>query len=67
MLTSSSSGGATSTGNQIRAVVKTTSANDRNVLEQVTIATTGNSTDFGDLYTGRRSYVSVCVAHGGLG
>ena len=67
MLTSAGSGGATSTGNQIRAVVRTTSANDGNVLEQVTIATTGNATDFGDLNTGRRSYGSVCDAHGGLG
>ena len=67
MLTSSSSSGATSTGNQIRAVVKTSSANDGNVLEQVTIATTGNATDFGDLNTGRRVYGSVCDSHGGLG
>ena len=67
MLTSGSSSGATSTGNQIRAVVKTTSANDGNVLEQVTIATTGNATDFGDLNTGRRVYGSVCDSHGGLG
>jgi len=57
----------TSTGNQIKAVVKTSSAHNGNVLEQVTIATTGNSTDFGDLATGRRSYGSVCDSHGGLG
>ena len=66
-LTSSTSGAVTSTGNQIKAVVKTSSAHNGNVLEQVTIATTGNSTDFGDLATGRRSYGSVCDSHGGLG
>ena len=57
----------TSTGNQIKAVVRTSSANNGNVLEQVTIATTGNSTDFGDLATGRRTYGSLCDSHGGLG
>ena len=67
MLTSSTSGGSTATGNQIRGVVRTTSANDGNILEQVTIATTGNATDFGDLNTGRRMYGSVCDSHGGLG
>ena len=66
-LTSSTSSGVTSTGNQIKAVVKTSSANNGNVLEQVTIATTGNATDFGDLATGRRTYGSVCDSHGGLG
>ena len=60
-------GGVTSSGNQIRGVVRTSSAYDGNILEQVTIATTGNATDFGDLNTGRRSYGSVCDSHGGLG
>ena len=67
MLTSSSSAGSSATGNNVKGVVKTTSANDGNVLEQVTIATTGNATDFGDLNTGRRLYGSVCDSHGGLG
>ena len=66
-LTSSTSSGVTSSGNQIKAVVKTSSANNGNVIEQVTIATTGNSTDFGDLATGRRTYGSLCDSHGGLG
>ena len=66
-LTSSSSGGVASCGNQIRGVVRTSSGNDGNVLEYVTIATTGNATDFGDLATGRRVYSSLCDAHGGLG
>ena len=66
-LTSSSSGGVASCGNQIRGVVKTSSGTNGNVLEYVTIATTGNATDFGDLATGRRVYSSLCDSHGGLG
>ena len=66
-LSSSSSGGVASCGNQIRGVVRTSSGNDGNALEYVTIATTGNATDFGDLATGRRVYSSLCDAHGGLG
>jgi len=66
-LTSGSSSGVTATGNQIRAVVRTSSANNGNTLEYVTIATTGNATDFGDLNVGRRTYGSVCDSHGGLG
>ena len=66
-LTSSSSGGVASCGNQIRGVARTSSGNTGNVLEYVTIATTGNATDFGDLATGRRVYGSLCDAHGGLG
>ena len=67
MLTSGGGGGVTSSGNQIRGVVRTSSAYDGNILEQVTISTTGNATDFGDLNTGRRVYGSVCDSHGGLG
>ena len=67
LLTSGGGGGVTSSGNQIRGVVRTSSAYDGNILEQVTIATTGNATDFGDLNTGRRIYGSVCDSHGGLG
>ena len=58
---------AAGVGDGIRGVVRTSSAYDGNILEQVTIATTGNATDFGDLNTGRRVYGAVCDSHGGLG
>ena len=40
--------------------------NYSNALDMVTIASTGNATDFGDLSTSRASLGSVCDAHGGL-
>ena len=48
------------------------SSNDTNVLEYITIATTGNSQDFGDLRGGNNQAHSrvispVSDSHGGLG
>ena len=39
----------------------------QNVIEHVTIATTGNAKDFGDLLSPRRTGGSWGDAHGGLG
>ncbi len=38
-----------------------------NNIDFITIATTGNSTDFGDLLTARRTFDGCSDAHGGLG
>ena len=36
-------------------------------IQYVTIATTGNATDFGDMNTGRKNFGGFSDAHGGLG
>ena len=66
IVTSAGSGGS-GTSNQTRGVYHPTSGNDASELETVIIATTGNSTSFGDLSVGRRVYGSLSDAHGGLG
>ena len=38
-----------------------------NVIDYVTIASTGNATDFGDLTVGRNRLVGCSDVHGGLG
>ena len=38
-----------------------------NNIDFITIATTGNSSDFGDLLTARRTFDGCSDAHGGLG
>ena len=43
------------------------SPDNTNVIEVVTIATTGNASDFGDLTTVRTLTGSCSDAHGGLG
>ena len=38
-----------------------------NIIDYITIASTGNATDFGDLYTNQTFYLSACSdSHGGL-
>jgi hypothetical protein len=37
-----------------------------NVIDYVTIATTGNATDFGDLTVARRNLAGCSECHGGL-
>ena len=37
-----------------------------NVIDYVTIATTGNATDFGDLTVGRHRLAACSECHGGL-
>ena len=39
---------------------------DMNIMEYITIASTGNTTDFGDASAGKRSPGAVSDAHGGL-
>jgi len=39
---------------------------DKNVIQYVTIDTTGNAADFGDLTVGRAQLAGCSSAHGGL-
>ena len=39
---------------------------DRATVEKITIATTGNATDFGDLSQGRSTPAGASDSHGGL-
>ena len=59
--------GGSGTSNQTRGVYRPASGNADTALETIIIATTGNSTAFGDLNTGRRVYGSLSDAHGGIG
>ena len=53
----------------VRGVLFTGSADGalKNVLEYITIATQGDSVDFGDLEQKHRHYSALSNAHGGLG
>ena len=52
------------TSNNIRAVFG--GGETTNVIDYVTIATTGNATDFGDLLTDLNQGAAVSGSHGGL-
>jgi hypothetical protein len=43
-----------------------TGGGDGNTIQYVTIASTGNATDFGDLLSSRRSMGACSNVHGGL-
>ena len=51
----------------IRAVRTGGYATQTDTMDYVTIATTGNAADFGDLVTGLRNCWQVSDSHGGLG
>ena len=58
------------TNTQTRAVImggRDDSTNDTNLIEYVTIASTGDAIDFGDLTTPRRRFTATSDSHGGLG
>jgi len=51
-----------------RGVMGGAGEGNNNVIDYITIATTGNATDFGDLYTGNNGYAcGASDVHGGLG
>ena len=54
--------------NQTRAIFSGgyASSSDSNVIDYVTIASTGDATDFGDLVNGRRGSAGYSNGHGGL-
>ena len=39
---------------------------DTNIIDYITIASTGNASDFGDLTVGRKQLASTSTSHGGL-
>ena len=59
--------GSAGTSSQIRGVYRPASGDGDAALETTLIASTGNSTAFGDLNTGRRVYGALSDSHGGLG
>ena len=56
--------------NRVRGVYHNARTTDggtnKNILEYITIASTGNATDFGDLTSARNSGCGLSDTHGGL-
>ncbi len=56
----------TGTSNSVRGLFQGGSSPLQSVIDYITIASTGNGADFGDLTAGKRSGGSSSDSHGGL-
>ena len=59
-------GSRASTQNMVRGIFAGGSP-ETNVIDMITIQTTGNATDFGDLTRSQHSLCGMCDSHGGSG
>ena len=62
-------GARASTQNMVRGLFcgGSISPTQTNAIDMITIQTSGNATDFGDLSRGAHSLCGMCDSHGGLG